>query len=114
MKEKVERRSFERIARTFEVNYSSVRGFISEYAMNISRGGMFISTRNPLPAGTHVVLKFKIPPANTEITLEGEVVWAVRPEESGGTLIPGMGIKFTKMDEKTRNEIERIISEGKR
>jgi len=111
MNEKEEKRAYKRFSKILEVKYSSVKGLISDWTMNISKGGMFISTRNPLPEGTNLTLKLKVPESEEEITLEGEVVWKVKPEESGGTLIPGMGLKFKNIDEEVIKKIERIIGE---
>jgi len=111
MNEKEEKRVHRRFPRTLEVKYSSVKGLISDWTMNISKGGMFISTRDPLPEGTSLILKLKVPDSDEEIVLEGEVVWRVKPEESKGTLIPGMGLRFKNIDEETVKKIERIINE---
>jgi uncharacterized protein (TIGR02266 family) len=111
MMEKEEKRTHKRFLKTLEVRYSSVKGLISDWTMNISKGGMFISTRDPLPEGTTLTLKLKVPESKEEITLEGEVVWRVKPDESKGTLIPGMGLKFKNIDEEVIKKIERIIGE---
>jgi uncharacterized protein (TIGR02266 family) len=111
MMEKEEKRAHKRFLRTLEVKYSTVKGLISDWTMNISKGGMFISTRDPLPEGTNLILKLKVPNSNEEIVLEGEVVWRVKPEESRGTLIPGMGLRFKNIDEEAIKKIERIINE---
>ncbi len=111
MKEKEEKRATQRFHKTLEVKYLSVKGLISDWTMNISKGGMFISTNDPLPEGTNLTLKLKIPGSNEEITLDAEVVWRVKPEESKGTLIPGMGLKFKNISEEVIKKIERIIAE---
>lgn len=111
MNEKEEKRTHKRFPSTLEVRYSSVKGLISDWTMNISKGGMFISTKYPLPEGTNLTLKLKIPDSKEEISLDAEVVWRVKPEESKGTLIPGMGLKFKNIDEEVIKKIERIISE---
>ena len=41
-----------------KLRYTNVDTFISKFAVNISRGGMFISSRAPKPTGT--VVKFEL------------------------------------------------------
>ncbi len=36
------------------VKYGDIKSFMSDYAMSISRGGMFISTKKPLKVGTDI------------------------------------------------------------
>ncbi len=44
-------RKAERLQHELLVAYRTVDGFITDWAVNISRGGIFINTRNPLAAG---------------------------------------------------------------
>ena len=44
-------RKSERLQHELLVAYRTVDGFITDWAVNISRGGIFINTRNPLAVG---------------------------------------------------------------
>ena len=46
-------RRADRLQHELLVAYRTVDGFITDWAVNISRGGIFINTRNPLPVGHH-------------------------------------------------------------
>ncbi|MEO1272643.1 MAG: PilZ domain-containing protein, partial [Myxococcota bacterium] len=76
-----------------EVNreFESIEEFIAEYVTNISQGGVFIRSKNPLPVGTKVNLKFSVIVDDFEtIEGEGEVVRVdMNPENMG------MGVAFT-------------------
>lgn len=111
MKEK-ERRLSDRLPVQLRVDYQSAQSFISEYTMNISKGGMFISTRNPLAVGTEIELKFHIPGREVPFTIEGEVAW-VTPYDRKSNLIPGMGIRFKKISEEDRRAFESFIEKMK-
>jgi len=108
-----ERRSNERLPVQLKVEYQSAESFISEYTMNISRGGMFISTRTPLNIGTQIELVFHIPGREIPFRILGEVAW-ITPYDRKSNLIPGMGIKFKKMDENDRKAFESFIESVKK
>ncbi|MCX5859112.1 MAG: TIGR02266 family protein [Proteobacteria bacterium] len=95
-----------------DVRYQSLEGFISDYSMNISQGGLFISTRNPLPLGTRIALKVGFPDAEVPLNIEGEVVWVSEyDKKSKSNLIPGMGIQFRNLDNLEKKRIEDFIAQ---
>ncbi len=84
-----EKRSHPRAPIELRVDYKRVNSFIADYAKNISRGGTFISTKNPLPVGTRFRFRISVPTFPEPINLTGEVAW-IAPAREG----PGMGIRF--------------------
>ena len=86
------RRVSERI--TINKEFESFDAFMHEYVTDVSRSGAFIRSKNPLPVGTTVNLKFTVIMDDIE-TIEGtgEVV---RVE----TNPPGMGIVFKEIKKK--------------
>lgn len=94
-----------------DVHYQSLEGFISDYSMNISQGGMFISTRNPLRLGTRIVLKVSLPDVELPLNIEGEVAWVSEyDKKSKSNLIPGMGVQFRNLDKQEKKRIEDFIA----
>ncbi len=89
----------------------TVDEFVDRFAVNISRGGVFIRTREPKPVGTRVALELKLQGGETVIRGEGVVRWiqaespTARPPAA-----PGMGIQFTDLDERSRALVERMVS----
>ncbi len=95
-----------------EVNhdFGSVNEFLSEYAMNLSSGGVFIRSAEVLPVGTRVRLKFSVIVDDFEtIEGEGEVTRAVHPDESD---TPGMGVVFTELTPKSRELLAQLFTKG--
>lgn len=90
--------------------FSSVDEFITEYVSNLSRSGVFIRSEDPLPVGTRVTLRFTVIVEELE-TIEGvgEVVRAVRPQESSPSSPPGMGVVFIELNKYSRQLIEKIL-----
>jgi Tfp pilus assembly protein PilZ len=61
---------------------------------NISKGGFFLKTSNPLPIGRHAVLTFRVNDTN-EVIAQVEVVWHSRgPQVLSRTSLSGMGTKL--------------------
>lgn len=104
----IEKRGAQRVPVRLEVNFQSIDSFLSEYAMNISQGGMFVSTRNPLETGTKLSLQISLPEAKVPIKIQGEVAWAI-PYEKSSSVIPGMGIKFKELNDGDRAQLEEFI-----
>jgi len=66
--------------------------------LNLSSGGIYLATKEPLPPGSMVVLRMNLPKLDNAVEVLGEVVWNnVDPEKKNG-LPNGMGIKFLSMN----------------
>jgi uncharacterized protein (TIGR02266 family) len=90
------------------VAYRTVDGFITDWAVNISRGGIFINTRNPLAVGTTVRLIISLPDTAFPFDLSGRVT-RVSEFDNPSNQVPGMGIEFIDVDEDKRARIERFV-----
>ena len=85
--------------------FASIDDFIAEYVTDISRGGVFIRSKQPLPVGTKVNLKFSVILEDFEtIEGEGEVVRVVPDGEHAG-----MGVVFSELTEESRAIIEELV-----
>lgn len=103
-----ERRIQDRERTLLEIEYGDREAFISDFALNISKGGMFISTPEPLGVGAELNVRFKLPNARDPIQLRAKVMW-VNPVDRKSKLIPGMGVSFQDLTEERRKEIEHYI-----
>lgn len=91
---------------TVNKEFESIDEFITEYVTNISRSGAFIRSKNPLPVGTKVNLRFTVILDEIEtIEGEGEVVRVMEGPESG------MGVVFTQLTSYNRELIEKILTQ---
>ncbi len=83
-------------------------GEIRECLMsNLSRGGVFIATSEPLPMGTVLTLWIRIEESDQEISLEGEV----SSHNAGPGLLSeeiGMGIRFIRLSEEQEKAVENL------
>jgi type IV pilus assembly protein PilZ len=111
-KDKKDRRGHPRTPIKLEVEYQRINTFFQDYACNISKGGMFIRTRKPLPVGTRFELKLVIPDLAKPLEINGQVRWrdtqddvALNPEKR----YPGMGIRFVYETDGDRQQVEIIV-----
>src|SRR3954467_4718683 len=101
-------RQADRLQHELLVAYRTVDGFITDWAVNISRGGIFINTRSPLAVGTTVRLIISLPDTQFPFDLTGRVA-RVNEFDNPSNQVPGMGIEFVDVDEEKRSRIERFV-----
>jgi uncharacterized protein (TIGR02266 family) len=107
------KRKAERLHHEIPVAYRSVGSFLTDWATNISRGGVFINTRNPLPVGTEVKILIQLPGARFPYHLDGRVT-RVTEFDNHANMVPGMGIEFTGVEASRRDEIEAFVERLKK
>ena len=107
-KKGIAKRQNDRLQHELLVAYRTVDGFITDWAVNISRGGMFINTRNPLALGSTVRLIISLPDAAFPFDLTGKVI-RVSEFDNVQNQVPGMGIEFVDVDEEKQVRIERFV-----
>jgi type IV pilus assembly protein PilZ len=98
-----------RLHHQIPVAYRSVGSFLSDWATNISQGGLFINTRSPLPVGTEVKVLVQIPGAAFPCELAGRVT-RVTEYDNRANMVPGMGVEFTDVAEPQRQQIEEFVA----
>ena len=67
-------------------------------AVNMSTGGLFITTLEPIELKARLVLEFLMPATMNSIQVQGEAVWS-RPCASQEKQLQGTGIKFVNLKE---------------
>jgi hypothetical protein len=99
-----EKRTGERL--TINKEFDSFDQFIKEYVTNISQTGVFIKTKDVLPIGTKVDLRFTVIMEDIE-TIEG-VGEVVRVESDP----PGMGVVFRELGSYSEKLIQKLLTQG--
>ncbi|PNU20329.1 two-component system response regulator [Geothermobacter hydrogeniphilus] len=68
---------------------------LTDYSLNISTGGVFLETTNPLPPGSPLSLEFNLPQRSEPIVSQARVAWINDPKRiTKPHLPPGMGVQF--------------------
>jgi len=106
-----ERRRLDRVPRKFKIAYPTPDALKEAYLSNVSTGGVFIKTDNPLNDGARFNLKLALPECEKELEIFCEVVWSHREEWKAQerAFPPGMGIKFLNLSQEGRQSIDHIL-----
>ena len=95
-----------------KLKYPDVETFIQKYAVNISRGGIFIATKQPKPIGTNIKFEFLLADVSgtSVIRGEGQVQWTREYDATQPTKAHGMGVKFTRLDPESQVIVDRALA----
>src|SRR4029450_3495124 len=98
-----QRRAFPRIPLRAKarMEFAEQRYFLSEWAVNLSPGGMFVRSEAPMTAGQRFHFDASLTPRGPVFSGVGEVMW-VRHDWEGGARPPGFAVRFIEIDEQGR------------
>lgn len=88
----------------------TIDAFGTLYAPDISRGGIFIRTRDVLPLAAPVKLELLLADESPFLVAEGLVFWTRDAGQVGAGGEPGMGIRFTKMSQESHRHLTHILA----
>lgn len=103
-----DRRHADRHPCVLRVQYRGTGHFLVSYCTNLSRGGLFVTTSDPLDVGTLLTLDLSIPGGET-VEVNGRVAW-VRAPRPDGTL-GGMGLSFENVDTVLGDRIDTLVGD---
>src|SRR5437588_12206801 len=95
-----------RLPISLEVAYRTAGAFLVSYSINLSKGGIFLETAQPLEIGEHVGLRFEVPGVGP-LEVEGTVAWVRTGSHDG--LPDGMGIQFDQLDQQYGEIIDEMV-----
>jgi len=93
----------------------TIEQFVERYAVDVSRCGIFIRTREPLAVGTQLKFDFQLQDTSPLMAGEGTVVLIREYDPSRAGVTPGMGVRFDKLTPASQPVLDRILADkGKR
>ncbi len=95
------RRTSPRVALSVTVSFRLDNVIASAVCANVSKGGIFLRTMNPQPAGKRVRVRFKLPNSRREIDAEATVAWS-DPRS-------GMGLQFVSLPSEAQAELDAFV-----
>jgi len=101
-----ERRQHPRAETHIVIDYATIDQFFTDYALNISIGGIFIGTEELIPEGTQLRIHFSVPDIDEFIETTGIVV---HTEDGTGGKRKGMGIKFKDLSPGAKALIDELV-----
>jgi len=91
--------------------YGTLDEFVERYALNVSRGGIFVRTRDPQPPGTAITLDLQLVTGEKVVRGRGVVAWTTPPSAPGEPRRdPGMGIRFTELEPESRALVDLVVA----
>lgn len=92
-------REAQRVTARLEVRYGpDRRQLLCNYSVNISTGGLFLETDDPLPVDTPLDLEFTLPSRQGSIRCAGRVAWVNHPVLlHKPEMATGMGVQFVDL-----------------
>lgn len=102
------RRTSVRAGLVLALEYRNAGHLLVSYCTNLSRGGLFIPTKDPLEAGSPLTLSLDIPDHDEPAQLQAEVRWVRAFDTDEGPA--GMGLAFSGIDRVLGDKIDGIVS----
>ncbi len=97
------------LSMTVRYKSATVDEFIEHHSHDVSRGGIFIKTPSPFPPGTLLKFEIRIQDEQSVLAGVGRVVWKRDGNETSNDSPAGMGVKFIKIDDKSKGLIQRLV-----
>jgi uncharacterized protein (TIGR02266 family) len=89
------------------------QSLMTDFAVNMSTGGVFIETGNVLPVDTPLILEFLLPGHDNRITCRARVAWTNEPENLRKQRLPsGMGMQFLDLSLENMHAIRQFLNKG--
>jgi uncharacterized protein (TIGR02266 family) len=91
------------------LKHADDKTFVERFAPNVTRGGVFLASREPRPVGA--LVRFEVSLINGQVVLSGEgrVTW-VKPYNAAEPSRPhGMGVQFTQLEGDSRTMLDRLL-----
>jgi uncharacterized protein (TIGR02266 family) len=85
--------------------------FLTRYADDVSRGGIFVRTRELLAVGCSVNLNLQLGNGVTLLDGSGTVFWTRGSDPSNADGEPGMGIRFGKITQQSQEMLTFLLAE---
>jgi uncharacterized protein (TIGR02266 family) len=86
------------VLKRLSLTYRDAEAFKRAYEDELSKGGLFIKTKNPLKKGEKLFLNLQLPNLTDSIQIKSEVEWTRIQSKDPPRHPPGMRIKFCEAD----------------
>ncbi len=101
-------REFFRVPCSVAVEYRSAASFLVAYAANLSRGGVFLETRQLFPVGSELLLRLAVG-EQEPLELATRVAWIRDTADEDGPV--GMGLEFVTVDPAVGKRVDAMVGQ---
>jgi len=91
-----------RVPKSLAVIFKDAHHSVKACARDISMGGLFISTENPLTQGEKFSLELQLPGHLELMDIKCEVSWVRKQSGDTEASLAGMGVKFLELTKKNK------------
>lgn len=91
------------------LRYPDVDTFVQKFAPNVTRGGVFIASRNIQPVGDLIAFEIQLVTGEVVLAGQGKVTWVKAFNPAEPTRPYGMGVQFVNVTPACRPVLARIL-----
>jgi uncharacterized protein (TIGR02266 family) len=91
------------------LRYPDLETFVEKYAPNVTRGGIFLASRDPRPVGEVLRFEVLLRQGGPVLSGEGRVTWVKEFNPSEPHRPYGMGVQFLYVDPDARAVLDRLL-----
>jgi uncharacterized protein (TIGR02266 family) len=91
------------------LRYPDLETFIEKYAPNVTRGGIFLASREPRPVGDVLRFEVMLRQGGPVLSGEGRVTWVKQFNPAEPHRPYGMGVQFIYVDPPARPVLESLL-----
>jgi uncharacterized protein (TIGR02266 family) len=92
------------------LRYASFDALIDKFAPNVTRGGVFIASRTPLPIGSTFAFEIQLAGGEVALAGDGKVTWVKAFDPAAPQKAHGMGVQFLRLDNPSRELLNKILA----
>ena len=92
------------------LRFASFDAFIDKFAPNVTRGGVFIASRTPLPIGATFAFEIQLAGGEVALAGDGKVTWVKAFDPATPQKPYGMGVQFLRLDNPSRELLNKILA----
>lgn len=91
------------------LRHADLGTFIEKFAPNVTRGGVFLATRNQHPVGSTIGFEIQLATGQVALAGEGTVTWVREWHADEPHRAHGMGVRFTSIEAATRPVLASLL-----
>jgi uncharacterized protein (TIGR02266 family) len=91
------------------LRYPDLETFVEKYAPNVTRGGIFLASRDPRPVGEVLRFEVLLRQGGPVLSGEGRVTWVKEFNPAEPHRPYGMGVQFLYLDPDARPVLDRLL-----
>jgi uncharacterized protein (TIGR02266 family) len=91
------------------LRYPDLETFVERYAPNVTKGGIFLASREPRPVGDVIHFEVLLRQGGPVLSGEGRITWVKEFNPAEPHRPYGMGVQFLYVDPEARPVLERLL-----